>query len=195
MQITNERLNEMINIQEGIAEDAVRGNETVHKLDSEILSALKELKEYRDIGPTPEQLKEIDRLYMKKCREVDGLKKWMINQWIPITQLSARKDLPANEEEVEITYVYKDDLTEKTAYGTARALYEDGTHTVEDSAFEWDDTCDFEYDEEKDAYIIPDGWWESTKFAEICGMIDCKVIAWRPIQEPYREDKCCSRIE
>ena len=71
--IADERLDAMISIQEGIAEDAVRGNETVHKLDSEILSALKELKEYRDIGPTPEQLKEVDRLYMEKCREVDGL--------------------------------------------------------------------------------------------------------------------------
>lgn len=187
--LTDEQLRELINKQTEIALDSTRENGEVHTLENQILSALKELKEYRDIGPTPEQLKEVDRLYLEKCREVDGLKKWMINQWIPITQLSVRKDLPANEEEVEITYVYKDYLTEKTTYGTARALYEDGTHTVEDSAFEWDDTCNFEYDEEKDAYIIPDGWWESTKFAEICGIIDCKVIAWRPIQEPYREDE------
>lgn len=73
MQITNERLDAMISIQEGIADDAAKGNSTSCKLDNDILSALKELKEYRDIGPTPEQLKEVDRLYLEKCREVDGL--------------------------------------------------------------------------------------------------------------------------
>lgn len=35
----------------------------------------KELKDYRAIGLTPEQLKEVDRLYTKKCQEVSELSK------------------------------------------------------------------------------------------------------------------------
>ena len=73
--LTDEQLKELISAQTEITLDSARGSGETHKLDSDILSALKELKEYRDIGPTPEQLKEIDRLYMEKCREVDGLKK------------------------------------------------------------------------------------------------------------------------
>lgn len=35
----------------------------------------KELKDYRAIGLTPEQLREVDRLYTKKCQEVSELSK------------------------------------------------------------------------------------------------------------------------
>lgn len=82
--ITDEKLNEIISIQKEVADDATRENGTVHTLDTDILYALKELKEYRDIGPTPDQLKEIDRLYLEKCREVDGLKKQMA--WTPASE-------------------------------------------------------------------------------------------------------------
>lgn len=71
--LTDEQLKELISAQTEITLDSTRESGETHKLDSEILSALKELKEYRDIGPTPEQLKEVDRLYLEKCREVDGL--------------------------------------------------------------------------------------------------------------------------
>ena len=99
MQITNERLNEMISIQKEVADDATRENGTVHTLDSEILSALKELKEYRDIGPTPEQLKEVDRLYLEKCREVDELKRKINNPWTPASEIpeDMKTDCPYND--------------------------------------------------------------------------------------------------
>lgn len=38
----------------------------------------------------------------------------------------------------------------------------------------------------KDAYVIPEGWWESVSFAEEFFAVDAKVIAWRPLPEPYR---------
>lgn len=41
----------------------------------DVISALKELKRYRKIGPTPEQLKEIDRLYLEKCKELEEYSK------------------------------------------------------------------------------------------------------------------------
>lgn len=43
----------------------------------DVISALKELKRYRKIGPTPEQLKEIDRLYLEKCKELEEYSKWI----------------------------------------------------------------------------------------------------------------------
>lgn len=35
-----------------------------------ILRALKELREYKNLGVTPEQIKEMDRLYTLKCQEL-----------------------------------------------------------------------------------------------------------------------------
>lgn len=35
-----------------------------------ILQALKELREYKSLGVTPEQIKEMDRLYTLKCQEL-----------------------------------------------------------------------------------------------------------------------------
>lgn len=36
---------------------------------------LEELKAFKSIGLTPEQIREVDRLYAEKCREVARLKK------------------------------------------------------------------------------------------------------------------------
>ena len=49
------------------------------------MSRLKEAKlaQYEDLGLTPEQIREVDRLYAEKCREVAELKK---SPWIPITE-------------------------------------------------------------------------------------------------------------
>lgn len=106
-----------------------------------------------------------------------------INRWIPCTE-----KMPENEEDVEITYIRKYWRTGETMYLTARAFYEDGTLTTEDSAYCWDDTDNWKYDEEKDCYIIPEGWFESTSFAEKFEAVDMPVIAWRPLLEPYKPE-------
>lgn len=41
------------------------------------------LAAYEDLGVTPEQIKEIDRLYAEKCREVVELKRY---KWIPVDE-------------------------------------------------------------------------------------------------------------
>ena len=41
------------------------------------------LKEYEDLGLTPDQIREVDRLYAEKCKEVAELKKF---PWIPVTE-------------------------------------------------------------------------------------------------------------
>ena len=36
------------------------------------------LARYEDLGVTPDQIREIDKLYLEKCEEVNGLKKEMV---------------------------------------------------------------------------------------------------------------------
>lgn len=45
--------------------------------------AIDRLAAYEDLGVTPEQIKEIDRLYAEKCREVVELKRY---KWIPVDE-------------------------------------------------------------------------------------------------------------
>lgn len=108
-----------------------------------------------------------------------GLKE---NRWIPCSER-----LPKSEDVVEITYTTQDYETGETMYFTARAFYEDGTVDTEDSYYCWWDLGKRKYDKEKDAYIIPEGWWESVRFSENFVAIDKPVIAWMPLPEPYRE--------
>lgn len=103
------------------------------------------------------------------------------NGWIPVEDR-----LPGNEEEVEITFTKKDWMTGKTLYLTARAFYENGTLTTEDSAFGWNDTDNWDIDEDTDTYLIPEGWYEGVSFTEEFGIVDMPVIAWRKLTEPYR---------
>lgn len=126
-----------------------------------------------------------------KCEAVTNLNAKLFDWefrggWIPVSE-----HLPKNEEEVEIScirrYIGAGDR-EKKCHLTARAFYTDGTMTTEDSCFMWDDCDDWEYDEEKDAYIIPEGWWEYVTFSEQFGVVDAEVAAWRPISEPYKEE-------
>lgn len=102
-------------------------------------------------------------------------------KWIPISE-----KLPENEKDVEITYTKKHWKTGEMLYFTARAFYTDGTMTTEDSNYNWDDCYDCEYDEEKDAYLIPEGWWESVDFGEEFEKVEAEVIAWKPLSEPYK---------
>lgn len=102
--------------------------------------------------------------------------------WIPCSEKN-----PENEKEVEITFIRKHWKTGELLYCTARAFYEDGMLNTEDSSFCWEDTDNFEYDEEKDGYLIPEGWWESVSFSEEFGAVDMPVVAWREIMEPYHE--------
>ena len=105
------------------------------------------------------------------------------NGWIPVES----GKLPENEKEVEITFRKKHYKTGETLYLTARAFYEDGTITTEDSAYGWSGTDNWEYCEEKDACIIPEGWYEGVSFAEVFGIVDMPVIAWRYLTEPYQQ--------
>ena len=82
------------------------------------MNRLKEekLAQYEGLGLTPDQIREVDRLYLEKCKEVSELRK---SPWIPVTER-----LPKCEEEVYI----------QTKNGTmTTALYEDGMMPNEES--------------------------------------------------------------
>lgn len=105
--------------------------------------------------------------------------------WIPCSER-----LPAPETEVLITARRKYINGEYREIITA-ALYEDGKILESDSCWVWID-IEGEYDEENDCYIIPEGWWECRHFNAddvYNNLIDCEVIAWMPLPEPYMESE------
>lgn len=67
------------------------------------------------------------------------------------------------------------------------AMYEDGNVWREDSSWNFNDFDNLEsYDEEKDDWKIPKGWWEYTIYNDDEGnyMIDDFVTHWMPLPEP-----------
>ena len=100
--------------------------------------------------------------------------------------------LGALEEVVEITYVSVDWNTKEKSYHTARGFLEDGTLTIDESSIEFSyHSSEWEYDEEKDDCNIPKGWYSYEFFSGFHVQMDEKVIAWRPLPEPYKEEEEC----
>jgi hypothetical protein len=94
-------------------------------------------------------------------------------------------DLPKVETEVLVMYRRDDYL------GITTAHYEDGNVFSEDSEWNWEDLPDWgTYDEERDDYRIPKGWWEYRYFNpdEVYNnQIDRPVVGWMPL--PPKEVK------
>ena len=106
-------------------------------------------------------------------------------RWIPVVER-----LPEPETEVLIlatrkAWSYKE-KGELTYHLVLTGMHEDGSITTEDSSWCWYDH-DFEYDEERDTYIIPEGWWEYKHYNgddEHNHTIDDFVTHWMPLPEP-----------
>ena len=90
------------------------------------------------------------------------------------------KDPPKVETEVLI--LYRNDID---GYGITTAHYEDGSVFLQDSVWYWEDLPDWgTYDEERDDYKIPKGWWEYRHFNpdEVYNnRIDRPVVGWIPL--------------
>lgn len=86
---------------------------------------------------------------------------------------------PAVETEVLILYRCNGYLGITTAY------YEDGNVFSEDSEWNWTDLSEWgTYDEERDDYRIPKGWWEYRHFNPddvYNNRVDSPVVGWMPL--------------
>lgn len=131
-------------------------------------------------------LKAVFVPYIKGAPTVDAAEVVRCN-WIPVSER-----LPENEVDVLI-------LAERRLYGipetdgrkhriVATAFHTDGKMNTEDSGYNWElwDTG-AEYDEEVDAYIIPEGWWEAVRYGEEFSAVDDIVTHWMPLPEPPKE--------
>lgn len=88
-------------------------------------------------------------------------------------------DPPKVETEVLVLYRYNGYM------GITTAHYEDGNVFSEDSEWNWENLPDWgTYDEERDDYRIPEGWWEYRHFNPddvYNNKIDCSVVGWMPL--------------
>lgn len=101
--------------------------------------------------------------------------------------ISVKDRLPENEEDVLIAYTRKG-LRGDVYFCVGMAFHTDGRTNTEDSAYTWQtDYMDMSYDEEADAYIIPEGWWETVDFGEEFSAVDMPVTHWMPLPEPPEE--------
>ena len=102
-----------------------------------------------------------------------------VQEWIPVEDR-----LPENEVDVLICAqrrYYKGG----TIPVVSTAFYTDGKMNTEESGYNWDlGNVDMEYDEEVDAYIVPEGWWESVRYGEEFSAVDDFVTHWMPIPQP-----------
>jgi hypothetical protein len=114
---------------------------------------------------------------------IAALEAQQANRWIPVTER-----MPEAEKEVEVTIERR--MKNKTFRFTCRAFYEDGAMWTGDSAYDFSNYDDTEYDEEHEDYKIPEGWFEAVTYMEEFAVIDDFIVAWRPVSEPWREEKC-----
>lgn len=84
--------------------------------------------------------------------------------------------------ETEVLILYRNDID---GYGITTAHYEDGSIFLQDSEWYWESLPDWgTYDEERDDYKIPKGWWEYRHFNpdEVYNnQIDRPVVGWMPL--------------
>ena len=93
--------------------------------------------------------------------------------------------------ETEVLILYRNDID---GYSITTAHYEDGSVFLQDSVWYWEDLPDWgTYDEERDDYKIPKGWWEYRHFNPddvYNNKIDCSVMGWMPLPKlPWEEKK------
>lgn len=104
------------------------------------------------------------------------------SKWIPVTER-----LPKNEKDVLICAKRQLHFSgvKKTIFIVSMAFHTDGKMNTEESAYTWEtEYMEAEYDEDADAYIIPEGWWETVNYGECFSAVHDFVTHWMPLPEP-----------
>ena len=104
--------------------------------------------------------------------------------------ISVKDRFPENERTVLIAVRRKWYNCPSEYYNfVAKAFHTDGKHHTEESDYIWDfgNFENFTYDEENDADVIPEGWWESVDYSEEFGAIDDEVTHWMELSELPKE--------
>lgn len=144
----------------------------------------------------------INREDVLKCLEYNTIQKPSANDVVSATLRVAREKvekLPVAQEEALFSFWRDPDkdppkvetevlILFETAcggYGITTAHYEDGSVFSQDSAWYWEDLPDWgTYDEERDDYKIPKGWWEYRHFNPddvYNNRVDSPVVGWMPL--------------
>lgn len=145
-----------------------------------------------DIGPLLEDLK-------KELKDLEGSTEALTVEEAAEDEIEELKSLPVIDPErmipawrdpdkdppkveTEVLVLYRNDID---GYSITTAHYEDGSVFSQDSAWYWEDLPDWgTYDEERDDYKIPKGWWEYRHFNPddvYNNKIDRPVVGWMPM--------------
>ena len=103
--------------------------------------------------------------------------------------ISVNDRLPDNEVDVLICVTRKhySDPSKYIRFVT-KAFHTDGKTNTEHSRYVWSTwDIDMDYDEEADAYIIPEGWWESVDYGDEFNAVDDFITHWMPLPEAPKE--------
>lgn len=159
----------------------------------------------REFENTAEQLEKQAAALMKSPNPEEAIKGMLMDSNAATIKAAAktlREDVPEvtafpiwrnpktdpPKVETEVLVLYRNEIS---GYGITTAHYEDGNVFSEDSEWYWEDLFDWgTYDEERDDYRIPEGWWEYRHFNPddvYNNLIDRPVVGWMPL--PPKEVK------
>lgn len=129
---TRTMIKELERVEEKHKHDKVfTGQLNVAEMAHDVRKRLEKLRPYEDTGLTPEQIREIDRLYTEKCREVDELQ---------------QRDTPVKVKPIEIYHpvgyrVGQCSKCENIVRDYMKFCFECGCRLEWGSWEEWEETC------------------------------------------------------
>jgi hypothetical protein len=142
------------------------------------------LTELRALDPPGFEDSIAGKVAIKKIKEAPAVS--LNPQWIPVTER-----LPKNEKDVLVCARRRLCFggVDKTIFIVLTAFHTDGKMNTEESAYTWEtEYLNAEYDENADAYIIPEGWWETVNYGECFSAVHDCVTHWMPLPKPPKEE-------
>lgn len=129
------------------------------------------LGEYEDTGLAPEQIRELDKLYAEKCKELAKCR------WIPVTERAPEK------ERIVLVTVHSSEWI---------GDYESEWVSEEEKPLHQEEKCVYMgLLDERDRWVFFDDAFSETEcekeFGSDKGRIYDVVIAWMPLPEPYKD--------